>query len=927
MTKSNISKRQNQLQLQKKSFFSLQKMISRLILTLIMMQNILTKISVEDINKAHEFLVGERQDVVINPKGPLNLLRGYIVNRSEFMHNKRFYSSEIDTDYALSKERVFCRNQYKYIYKFTRKPVNDRVYKDLDTKTPEGKYLSTYHAQLIKMFPSADRNLSIEAGRPNALTNFLRANHIKKDTKYILAALLLLSEGVDIKINVDHTGEKKRLVIKSKTCKEKEFVNVEMYIAGIDPVTKEHSESIYQSEAAEIVNFYIRSRDNPLLKKGGEFAVPTTKEEFESGKFLNSAAFLIQTYIYEFVDTLEEYQDFLNAVYELLIDQVPGKGNSEDTKKKGKKSRVFNDLFLAEEAFDENIKYIASFWDLIKTKNEEARFPFYNSSQLPKYTRVPRYKLDKTGFELDESLNYSNCVESALLGLFCCLAYNPEAGEYETDHMEDKISDELRGFFEKYPKPTNNINIEMHKEWCKVVACLDNDDIDYKQSKNELISGIANIFLVIAEITGQKEEALELVEHIKAACKNEKLDEKATDCIANGVKSIITSLSKNKNVKVNCEYMQLMKRSNDKPDISLIIKISYVFDGAENGVALDVNSGHSNIDILSLPITNSEQIKEKYKEVKSIYNKADSYTGYMVTKYVEERLKVLRDINYDILDDYKNSIKEILQDGSESISKIFLLEKLTKSDIKVYIMEQFIACTIDKEIAATNAITCFTANILGGSLLYDTVTRRKMVQFFPMHTRWQEYYPKLGFKLDENLPNSDITNRHSRIEEFLNAIVLWPAPITVKALCNYFRVSIKDAEMVGYLLKNFISAKSLFNHIVDGGAIDNLVKFHSLIKDSEELALLNSTYISWFVYTCVGEQEFSPEFIKTVYSFILFDNLPSKNELESFKLSTDDFEKCLNVLEEIKTLLCSENDAQSKENYDKLVSYFKIAIS
>ncbi|KAI5163321.1 hypothetical protein NEAUS03_2296, partial [Nematocida ausubeli] len=373
-------------QVRKKSFFDLQKMICRIILSLMMMQSILARINMEDIKTVSETLVGEKQDVVINPRGPLNLLRGYIGNRSGYMYNKRFYSPEIDTDYTLTKKGLSSKNKQEY--DFTRTPVNDRVYKDLDTKAQEGKYLSTYHAQLIKMFPSVGGDLSIEAGRPNALTNFLRADHVKKDTKYILAALLLLSESIDIKINVDHTEKKKKLVIKSKTSKEKVFVEVEMYTVGIDPVTNEHSDSIYQSEAAEIVNFYIRCRDNPLLKKGGEFSLPTTKEEFKSGRFLNSPAFLIQTYIYEFIDTAEDYKNFVEAVHELMVDQVTEERNPEQTKKKGKNGRIFNELFLAKHALGENIKYIESFCDLVKAKNENARFPFCNDSQLPRYTRV-----------------------------------------------------------------------------------------------------------------------------------------------------------------------------------------------------------------------------------------------------------------------------------------------------------------------------------------------------------------------------------------------------------------------------------------------------------------------------------------------------------------------------------------------------------
>ncbi|KAI5167383.1 hypothetical protein NEAUS04_2692, partial [Nematocida ausubeli] len=326
---------------------------------------------------------------------------------------------------------------------------------------------------------------SIEAGRPNALTNFLRAEHVRKDTKYIFAALLLLSEGIDVKIAVDPTGEKNRLVIKSKKCAEKVFVDVEMHMAGIDPFTKEHKKDIYQSEVTGIVNFFLQCRVNPLLKRGGEFAEPASIEEFESGKFLNSIGFLIQTYIYEFIDTVQAYKEFVHAVHELLVDQMTTE--SSNGKKKGKKDRIFDRFFLQKDSNGAEMKYIKPFYELAKIMDKDMTFPFCDSSQLPVYTKIPRYKLDKTGFEEEESLSYSDCVESALLGLFCCLAYNPEKREYQTSHMGDKISDELKEFFKSYPAPVEVVDHEMHKQWSRVVSCLKNDKIDYKHPKNELL--------------------------------------------------------------------------------------------------------------------------------------------------------------------------------------------------------------------------------------------------------------------------------------------------------------------------------------------------------------------------------------------------------------------------------------------------------
>ncbi|KFG25092.1 uncharacterized protein NESG_02467, partial [Nematocida ausubeli] len=47
-------------------------MISRLLLSLVIMQSILARIDMEDIKTVSETFVGEKQDVVINPRGPLN---------------------------------------------------------------------------------------------------------------------------------------------------------------------------------------------------------------------------------------------------------------------------------------------------------------------------------------------------------------------------------------------------------------------------------------------------------------------------------------------------------------------------------------------------------------------------------------------------------------------------------------------------------------------------------------------------------------------------------------------------------------------------------------------------------------------------------------------------------------------------------------
>ncbi|KAI5160804.1 hypothetical protein NEAUS03_1341 [Nematocida ausubeli] len=62
---------------------------------------------------------------------------------------------------------------------------------------------------MIKMFPSAAGSLSIEYGRSDAFTEFLRAEPTRKHAVQILAALLLLSEGIDISITLQSDQHQK----------------------------------------------------------------------------------------------------------------------------------------------------------------------------------------------------------------------------------------------------------------------------------------------------------------------------------------------------------------------------------------------------------------------------------------------------------------------------------------------------------------------------------------------------------------------------------------------------------------------------------------------------------------------------------------------------------------------------------------------
>ncbi|OAG33742.1 hypothetical protein NEIG_02700, partial [Nematocida sp. ERTm5] len=219
-----------------------------------------------------------------------------------YMYNKRFYAPEIDTMYKLEKTGKVT-DDGKPSYDYTRKPVNDKAYKDICNSPARNDYFLRFHTQLINIFPCSDGALSIIAGRPDAPTSFLLKDELKDDCIYILAALFLLSEQVSISINAEikEKGNEK-LILKSA---DGNTIYVDQSLVLYK--NKENSEEkikTYHTETVKLINFmkhYAGDAITCIQKEG--FIEPTTYEQFMEGKFLSTSRFLIQSYIYEFIDT------------------------------------------------------------------------------------------------------------------------------------------------------------------------------------------------------------------------------------------------------------------------------------------------------------------------------------------------------------------------------------------------------------------------------------------------------------------------------------------------------------------------------------------------------------------------------------------------------------------------------------------------
>ncbi|KAI5137323.1 hypothetical protein NEAUS06_2176, partial [Nematocida ausubeli] len=397
MTRSNTLRRENQRYSTKVYSFVIWIKAAVLISVLIMSTH-RAYMTLNEIEATLQFEIKKDYSAVkINPEGSLNFLRGYIYQKMECMYNKRFFAPQINTDYLLKNEVI----DSGYIqYKYTRDTQMDKAYKALSSSEMD-VYNEKYHNNLIELFPSPTGDITIETRVNQSFIQFLRAKTTEKHSLQILAMLLLFSEGVDIPIEFTQSALKVYEADKEKGI----YFEVPTVIERLCAKTGE-VEKLEQKKVIRMISFFKENATNSevlslMLDK-------CSQEEVATGKFLDSPKFLIQSYIFGFIDTAQHAIEFIQTVHTMTEKYAP------KTEAPSKGDCVYDRLFKPA-GTAANIDCMALMKKAQEVLNRYRVFPFADSTQLPSYTSVPRYSRKTNTFSTNHSKDYSNCVECMIL--------------------------------------------------------------------------------------------------------------------------------------------------------------------------------------------------------------------------------------------------------------------------------------------------------------------------------------------------------------------------------------------------------------------------------------------------------------------------------------------------------------------------------
>ncbi|KAI5166032.1 hypothetical protein NEIRO02_0901, partial [Nematocida sp. AWRm79] len=246
----------------------------------------------DSLNTGRAHKIKLENNLVINPDGGLSPGTHYMMYLSGFMHNFRMYWHGVYREWYL-KKKSNNSSESEYIGEYYKNSLEWKVHNDIDEDKDKNKYLQEFAQQLINMFPSEGMHMSIQSNNPDSFTQFLREYKDKSDSLYVLASLFLLSEGINIPIEIveDRKKNKNKMLIlkkkeleedtngepkaKRKKLKEGFHINLSMNIKRKKPV--------YQKKTEEIVNFFkslVNTDPSYRLDVPEEFLMPTTHKEF-----------------------------------------------------------------------------------------------------------------------------------------------------------------------------------------------------------------------------------------------------------------------------------------------------------------------------------------------------------------------------------------------------------------------------------------------------------------------------------------------------------------------------------------------------------------------------------------------------------------------------------------------------------------------
>ncbi|KAI5141861.1 hypothetical protein NEPAR04_1244 [Nematocida parisii] len=284
-----------------------------------LIHQIFTKYTANDIEsiQKHEFVCINGEIMYVNPNGPLGLEAVYILHKIGLVERFRLFSPIL---------KVVSTADHNTIPK---SDVQEEKEEEEDfipaSLHPTGEPLESireHYSVFIHLFSFIKRKKSIKTQCPDSFYAFLNSCGESQNNYKILAALLLLTENLDVPLSleVDETGA--FLALKSISAENDVFwvkICTPPKIADELPNPTENYK-LAKSSVLDVLNFFIQNKSNIGLL---DQIYPSNEKQHEYSvleRFSSTPGFLIQMYIYYYIEEKNNMTAFIQIVHDLLYE-------------------------------------------------------------------------------------------------------------------------------------------------------------------------------------------------------------------------------------------------------------------------------------------------------------------------------------------------------------------------------------------------------------------------------------------------------------------------------------------------------------------------------------------------------------------------------------------------------------------------------
>ncbi|EIJ87640.1 hypothetical protein NEPAR06_0826 [Nematocida parisii] len=299
---------------------------------------------------ADKFSIGyfqNKNNFYISKTGSINCLYGALLSYLSCVELHPLWLYKLNTSFVLNDGAEY--NKYKsnlyldIIYQF-QKPV-------CECDEYAHRFRNTFkYMFLIKPIP--------DIRIPNSIfLAFLRIPGINLYRYRLIAALLLISEGIDIPLVYDQ--KEMRLFLQKRTRNKREIhFSIDLKRIKQDAANLNDGQMVFCIDRSiDVISFFIRYKNSQFLRDKGLLSRPKTLSDLTSGKFMHSMWYLMQLFLFYFIKFSNDYNIFehgiyncANEVYELLNEYMYIEpDNTEESAEKMQEKRaweIFNDYFL-----------------------------------------------------------------------------------------------------------------------------------------------------------------------------------------------------------------------------------------------------------------------------------------------------------------------------------------------------------------------------------------------------------------------------------------------------------------------------------------------------------------------------------------------------------------------------------------------------